>query len=312
MKTRLKLDVRIDYNDDVDTGPTLAKYLKTYDDLDHRSTMHEDYLYERRLLAGSIGKNWDDLYSKFCERYDARTHVGFWMRRSILRQVFHGYPNHRWGHYYNVDENGNLAEHTYDYSTPRQPKPLEKIHWYGDVWFERVKCSDLTKCGCLHFKPKKCDKCSYRWRCYHDSPWVCIHGNKPLERYRWEVVTYAYHSPDEVYESYPVVDKAKTTDIVHPVYKQHIVYYRDKPDRIKYTKYRKTPNKKELQILKDLLAGVVEPKTHEIHANVRPVNRHKDSKPRKRLRADKTYPQDFSCENPRYVARDMPHTFRVR
>jgi len=252
---RNKLDVRTDY-EYIDTGTSRAKFINYngWDNL-HRYIMHEDYLYERRLLASSIGKNWDEVYSKWCERYDARTYIGYWMRRSILNQVVHGYPNHRWGHHYFVDDNGNLQEYVPELYV-RTVKPLDKIHWYGDVWFERVPCANLAKCGCLHFRRPQCLHTYDTYCSCYAAVEVCMHGNLPLKRYRWEIVTYAYHALDEVYSAYQMNAEGKTVSPGEEVASVYKVYYKDKPEHIKYTKSRKTPNKKELQIIK-VKGGVV-------------------------------------------------------
>ncbi len=226
---RNKLDVRVIDWEDVDTGPTHSRkhalergWWRDESGIDY---MGDDYRYVKYFLRSCVGKTWDDCYSKFCEKYDARSHVGHVMRRDFHRSILGG-----WGGY-------DLVDGVITYEAPRRhwPKPIkppEKIHYYGDVWFERVKCSDLAKCGCVHFKLQNdptIDTDTSYWR-YHDKPLVCIHGNHPIERYRWEVVN--YHKT----ETYQKMEYDR--------------YFRCKQVILRVVVAKKTPNKKELAVIR--------------------------------------------------------------
>jgi hypothetical protein len=262
MRTRLKLDTRVEYSDDVDTGPVRTKYLRTYDDYDRRRYLGGEWKHVERFLEASVGSVWDDVYSKLRTKYDHRSHVGYEVVRYIHSMIKTDWS--RWHHSFYIDDDGILCQHI----QPKYVKPIkppERIHWYGDVWFERQTCNGSAKCGCVHFNQVKDKNNEYY---YTSVEYVCIHGNAPVKRYLWYVVTYAIQPLDKVYRiveygSWDTVLSVYDNGMwrakrpLEPEQKSFTMYYKDVPECNKpFVVSNKSVNRKEIKIIKGL-GGIV-------------------------------------------------------
>ncbi len=210
----------------------------------------------RRFLNHCIGQPWDNIYSDIRSRLDYRSKANYDLYNTLkwwvddLRQGFGELP---FGKFF-IDQDGIFHKNI---RTPRKARPqaVERIRWYGDTWFElQMLEAPAEPCGCVHFKhPLEADGRSRYWA----KP-VCIHGNEQSKRPLWYVVTYGYHSPDEVYTIYRYEDSGEYTHAIYGLKKpgdRFMVYYRDRPIEMNtpILTSRKSANRKELRIIRKMI-----------------------------------------------------------
>jgi hypothetical protein len=235
----------------------------------------KDYLSGKALnhfLESQVGRPWNKVFHEICEFADSRSKAGHDIRKRIGYLVDdHCRLNadgdvviERWyrDSLYVHPVTGILLHHK-DELHKRKYEPPEKIHWYGDVWFEVITLERPAKeCGCVHFHPPGDDKSvhKYYYRHVDYKDYVCIHGNKREYEKLWYVIEYGFHPDDEIYDAtYYYYETA--TDRERTVYNlqkpgdsySHIKYYRDYPEKQKYEKSKKSCNGKELRVLRELL-----------------------------------------------------------
>jgi hypothetical protein len=286
-KTARKLNPNLDYDSlDHDWGPT---YLS--------SSRRRQYGYEAKslnenlnplfgFLDKSVGRPWDDVYSEICQRINPTKAIDFHVLQHVGWHVeLHGKKTYGYG--LSVDENGILCdpnkymkngiEQTVKRRYQRRSEPKTSVHWYGNFWFKQEVLHRPAICGCVHFKFKIRDgKWDYKtgkwaekpefkygpWTTYHDKEATCIHGNKSQEQKIWFVVEYEYIDPDGIakvytYEDCEAYDRARF--FLKAPGDKHIVYNRDLPVGLPKELNRKTANRKELKIMKELIGAGQKP-----------------------------------------------------
>lgn len=272
LKTALKLSTHLDYESlDYDWGPTftpkttcgsynparrLAPMFKKRTIRKVRDIRWEPLL---KILKKSVGQQWDDVYSELCAalkgkhpvKREVLTHLGCYVTYNVV-----AVPYYRARFF--VDDEGYLRNSAPTVRQQRKKESSDKLHWKGLTYFERkMYQGPAVGCRCVHFKMT--DALLHSSKYLGDAyALVCIHGHAPTNHVVWEVVEYAHHQPDKVYNvcefgkcgSYWEAKLGLTAD--NPIHK---TYYRDVPDimAIPYKLKDKTANRRELKLIKAML-----------------------------------------------------------
>ena len=272
LKTGMKLDPRIDYDDDYDWGPQRLSIARRRQHGWNSKTLNENLRPLYQFLDKSVGRDWNDVYSEICANLNPTKAIDFHVFQHLGWHVDlhrHGRHDHRYYGGLYVDDDGILCKAPHR-RYERPVAPTTKLYWYDNVWFELQVHKTYAKCGCVHFKvpvhPE--DALRPRWsRPYRgDEPAVCIHGNQPVERPIWYVVEYFYHSPDEVFMVHKLEDYRQPGGGLRRGYEKwglsetnpvHYVYYRDVPEKMKEPieklTRRRTANRKHLKLIRTAL-----------------------------------------------------------
>lgn len=284
LKTGKRLDPRLDYDSyEYDWGPSRFSIGRRRQHGWEAKQLNENLKPLKAFLYSTIGRLWDDVYSEIrehlCPNKAIDFHVLFHLDHMVDRDVYieNGVPylsaERRWGRsvvrdLYVHPDTGILSI----YDEPKVSKrihPPDSLHWHGNLWFKKEIRRDRAKCGCVRFfedqietryisKTKKESFLVRRLAFTLTDDTKCIHGNPPIAHEIWFVVEYGYHSPDEVLQVIhwgrdPVGTAIRYgLSVDNPTY---IIYYRDAPDALAkhFEVRRKTANKKELKIIRNML-----------------------------------------------------------
>ena len=267
LKTGKRLNPNVDYDDDYDSGPLFLPNGRRRMYGWQSKELNENLSPLYRYLDASAGRPWDEVYSEIRANIDTRSAIGLHVMQHLYQHVERdvemvgGIPYHvNYSRVVEVDglyihpETGFLEHHDSQTSwrnrNRKKTKDPDKVHWHGDVWFERTR---LMKSVCRCTQPRWDER--PKWERYHsDPPVICQHGNPLTVFYVWFVVEYDYHSPDEVYKVYSYENSDEWTrrrfNLVEPGMK-HVIRYKDVPDKLAepIVSRRKVANKKELKVL---------------------------------------------------------------
>jgi hypothetical protein len=278
VKTALKLNPNLDYEDDYDWGPNYVSSSR------HRQegrcnpvavnmgkkkspcrskNLNENLRPLYQFLDKSVGRPWNDVYSEICTNINPTKAIDYHVLQHVGWHVdINGTGSSSWrrGGLY-VDDKGILCKEAPRprYRWKDRYQPITSLHWYGNVWFKLEVLKTRAVCGCVHFKAPLLEEKLPRWR-YRNSdfgPAVCIHGNEPVARPIWYVVEYFFHSPDDVFKEYRYEDSNEYTRFIYGLRKPgdvHTVYYRDVPEKLKEPiekkTIRRTANRKHLKLIR--------------------------------------------------------------
>lgn len=267
LKTGMKLDPRIDYDDDFDSGPSRHSTSRRRQHGWNSKELNENLRPLYQFLDKSVGRKWDDVYSEICANLNPTKAIDYHVFQHLGWHVDlhrHGRHDHRYYGGLYVDDSGILCKAPHR-RYERPVAPVTSLHWYDNVWFELQVHKTYAKCGCVHFKVPPVPEKWSRYRSW-DKPAVCVHGNQPIERPIWYVVEYFYHSPDEILRSYKLEDYRQPDGSFRPGYERYglnelcpviNVYYRDEPDLLKKPieklTRRHTANRKHLKLIREAL-----------------------------------------------------------
>jgi hypothetical protein len=270
-KTGARLSVKVDYDDDYDSGPTFLPNGRRRMYGWKAKELNENLSPLYRYLDSSAGRPWDEVYSEIRTNIDTRSAIGLHVMQHLYQHVERevvvtdGVPyrcSYGWvrevdGLYIHPDT-GMLEHHTSSTAwrkrDNRKTADPDRLHWYGNTFLIREK---RMKSVCRCNQPKWDER--PRWEKYHQpAPLICQHGNPLTVFYVWTVVEYEYRHPEDVYKVHTYENSDEWTrrrfNLVEPGMR-HVIRYRDVPDKMAepIVVRRKTANRKEMKIIARML-----------------------------------------------------------
>lgn len=269
LKTSMKLDPRIDYDDDFDSGPTRFSISRRRQHGWNGKTLNENLRPLYQFLDKSVGRPWDEVNSEIRTNINPNKAIDFHVLQHVGWHVdtnSTGRHSHRYYGGLYVDDDGILCKAPHRrYERPAEP--VTSLHWYDDVWFRLETRKTPAICGCVHFKHRKTRPESWpSWRNFDSGPETCLHGNIAGERKLWYVVEYVYHSPDDIFKVYNIEDYRQADGSLRRGYEYHgisennpvrTVYYRDMPELLKkpISEKKHSANRTHLKMIRKAIEG---------------------------------------------------------
>ncbi len=168
----------------------------------------------RRFLEKSVGRSWNKIYSEIREQMDHRRATGLHILQH-LKDMVQVHPGEKADTDLFVDPKTGILRKRSRPKPAAANRPVDSVHWRGGAWFKLIEC-----------------------------------GAKKL----WYVVEYELPRPDDVCRLVRYHDADAPRYGLTPG-QTRTLYFRDLPELL--TKpveiRRRTPNKKELSILRKLL-----------------------------------------------------------
>jgi len=274
IKTGLKLNPNINYDDDIDTGPSRISSSGPKQFGWNSKDLNENLNPLERFLVTSIGRRWDDVYSEIRANIDLRKAIGLHVMQHLKYMIeihaimidsrpFSG----RWG----TSEHDGLYvdpatgivcnNNKYGWWRKTAPEPVDSILWYRNTYFKRETILKTPCCGLgmCHYPPKESGVKTRRTifdRRYTTTEYDhCIHGIKADRKSLWYVVEYRFHDAGDVYrvDRPQIYETDPATNIRRIVTgPPKVIYYRDVPKKLAepYIFRRKVANKKELKLIR--------------------------------------------------------------